>query len=232
VEKEKYELFTEVLKRLDKAGVLGDLMIAGSWNIFLYEEYFGKDAGKIPPIRTIDVDFLVPRPSRMINKIDLPEALKDLGYIPVYKGDEGFKKLLHPDLLVEFIVHEKGKGVDNNPVLLPFLNMNAPALRFMDVLYDNMLTVTYEGMKVKIAHPAALAFHYLIINKRRKNKEKAEKNFEHAVAILNLIIEKGRMNEIKEIFNKLHKNRHKEIIEILRQKGQSELLIKIENIVV
>jgi len=40
VEKEKYKMFTEVLKRFNKAGILSEMMIAGSWNIFLYEKYF------------------------------------------------------------------------------------------------------------------------------------------------------------------------------------------------
>ncbi|MBN1114847.1 MAG: hypothetical protein JXA66_05865 [Oligoflexia bacterium] len=232
MEKEKYELFTEVLRRLDKAGVLSDLMIAGSWNIFLYNGYFGKDAGKIPPIRTIDVDFLVPKPARMINKINLPEALKDLGYIVQFKGNEGFIKLLHPDLLVEFIVHEKGKGVDGKPVPLPNLGVNAAALRFMNVLYENVMTVSHEGIRVNIAHPAALAFHYLLINPRRKNREKAEKNFDHAVAILELLLKQEKTEEMNDIFKKLHVNWQKAIIQVLQKKGQAELAMKIQNNVV
>jgi tetratricopeptide (TPR) repeat protein len=228
VEKEKYELFTEVLKRLEKAGVLNELMIAGSWNIFLYDSYFGKDAGKIPPIRTTDVDFLVPRPFKMTGKIDLPEILKDLGYIVQFKGSEGFIKLLHPDLLIEFIVPEKGRGVDNKPVPLPGMGVNASALRFMNILYENIMTITYEGVKVNIAHPAALAFHYLMIYPRRKNKEKAEKNFDHAIAILNLLIEKKKTKEMLDIFNKLHENWRKEIIELLEKTGQRELAVKLK----
>ena len=203
-------------------------MIAGSWNIFLYDKYFGKDAGKIPPIRTLDVDFLVPRPSRVGRKANIPELLKDLGYIVQFKGSEGFIKLLHPDLIVEFIVPEKGKGVDNRPVSIPNLGVNASALRFMDILYENMLTVNYEGMKVNISHPAALAFHYLLIYPRRKNRDKAEKNLDHAAAILKLMLEKGKEKEIIGVYKKLHGNWKREVVGILKSKKLNEVVVVLE----
>lgn len=224
MEKEKYSLFKQVLQRLNDKGVLNELMIAGSWNIFLYDKYFGSDAAKIPPIRTLDVDFLVPRPSRMAHKVNVPELLKDLGYIVQFKGSEGFIKLLHPDLIVEFIVPEKGKGVDDKPVSIPDLGVNASALRFMDILYENILTVNYEGIKVNIAHPAALAFHYLMIYPRRKNRGKAEKNLDHAVAILRLMVEKGKEKDVLKVYGKLHRNWKKEAVGVLRMK-------KVEDVV-
>ncbi len=228
MEKEKYELFTEVLKRFDKSGVLSDLIIAGSWNIFLYRDFFGKDFEKIPQLRTTDVDFLVPNPSKIIHKSNIPEIMKDLGFIVKFKGNEGFVKLIHPDLTIEFIVPEKGKGVDNKPVSLPGLGINAPALRFMDILYENIITVVYDGIKVNIAHPAALAFHYLMIYPRRKNKEKAEKNLEHAASILKLMIEKDKQKETRDIFNKLHKNWKKEIIELMKKKDLANIVADLK----
>ena len=218
VEKEKYKMFTEVLKRFNKAGILSEMMIAGSWNIFLYEKYFKKDVEKIPPIRTIDVDFLIPQPLKMNHKLDVPEILKDLGYVVQFEGNRGFIKLLHPDLIIEFIVPEKGKGRDDKPVSLPNLGVNAVALRFMNVLTDNSIKVKFEGITVNIAHPAALAFHYLLIYPRRKNRDKAEKNLDHAVAILRLLIEKKKNKEIVGVFKSLHKNWRKDTIKTLKDK--------------
>ena len=40
MEKSQYELCIEVLRRLDKAGILGDIVLIGSWCIPFYKEYF------------------------------------------------------------------------------------------------------------------------------------------------------------------------------------------------
>ncbi len=63
MEKNQYELCIKVLKKLDKAGVLQDIILIGSWCIPFYKDYFG--SVKYPTaIKTRDVDFLVPTPSK------------------------------------------------------------------------------------------------------------------------------------------------------------------------
>jgi len=49
--------------------------------------------------------------------------------VTTIKGSRGYVKLDHPDLLLEFLVPEKGKGTDK-PHPLPKLGMNAVALIF------------------------------------------------------------------------------------------------------
>ena len=42
MEKSQYDLCAEVLGRSDKAGILKDIILIGSWCTLFYKEYFGK----------------------------------------------------------------------------------------------------------------------------------------------------------------------------------------------
>ena len=41
MEKSQYELCVEVLRRLDNAGVLKDVVLVGSWCTLFYRDFFG-----------------------------------------------------------------------------------------------------------------------------------------------------------------------------------------------
>lgn len=79
MEKNQYNLCIEVLKRLEKAGILKDVILIGSWCIPFYKDYFGS-VKYSATIKTRDIDFLVPTPSRTKTKADIPKLLKDLGF--------------------------------------------------------------------------------------------------------------------------------------------------------
>jgi hypothetical protein len=80
VEKQQYELCVEVLRRLDKAGVLKSLILVGSWCMSFYQEYF-KTIKYAPSIRTRDIDFMVSGSIKVKSRVDLAELLKDLGFM-------------------------------------------------------------------------------------------------------------------------------------------------------
>ena len=80
MEKNQYNLCLEVLRRLNSAGVLRDVIIIGSWCVYFYEEYFRR-TDYSSSIRTRDLDFLVPVPVKLKRQVDIPEMLKDLGFI-------------------------------------------------------------------------------------------------------------------------------------------------------
>ena len=52
MEKKKYDLCLEVLRRMEGAGILDKVMIVGSWCVVLYEDYF---AGKAVLPAIIDI---------------------------------------------------------------------------------------------------------------------------------------------------------------------------------
>jgi hypothetical protein len=52
VEKSQYDLCIEVLRRLDKAGILKDIVLVGSWCTLFYKKFFsGQKFGKIELFR-------------------------------------------------------------------------------------------------------------------------------------------------------------------------------------
>jgi hypothetical protein len=95
VEKSQYELCIEVLGRLDKAGVLKNIVLVGSWCTLLYKEFFGRTRYKVSLI-TRDMDLLIPRPTAIKARVDVAESLKDLGFVVGFTGSKGYIRLQHP----------------------------------------------------------------------------------------------------------------------------------------
>lgn len=201
MEKKQSDLCLEILRRFNNAGVLNDFILIGSWCVYFYNEYFsGTSYIDRRTIKTRDIDFLIDNPAMIKQKVDIPNLLGDLGFITVYKGSKGYIKLEHPDLILEFLVPEKGKGTDD-PVHLPKLGMNAVALRFLNFLSDNTIKVKVEDFYLTLPHPANFGLHKLIIFQRRTSEEKAAKDRNTAIEILKALIVKGESDIIKNVFD-------------------------------
>lgn len=175
MEKKQSDLCLEILRRFHKAGILDDFILIGSWCVYFYRDYFVN----VPyidqtAIKTRDIDFLIDAPLKIKRQVNIPELLKDLGFVTIYRGNKGYIKLDHPDLILEFLVPEKGKGTDK-PVPLPKLGVNAVALRFLSFLSGNTVNVKVEDFHVTLPHPVNFALHKLIIFQRRLKEEKAIK---------------------------------------------------------
>jgi hypothetical protein len=74
----------------------------------------------LPAIRTRDLDLMVNIPPTFNHKRDIPSIMADLGFLIEFKGREGFIRLVHPDLIIEFLVPERGRG-SSTPYDLPAL---------------------------------------------------------------------------------------------------------------
>ncbi|MFH1283789.1 MAG: GSU2403 family nucleotidyltransferase fold protein [bacterium] len=222
MEKNQYDLCIEVLKRLEKAGVLKDVILIGSWCMPFYKDYFGGTKYSAT-IKTRDVDFLVPTPSKTKMKVDIPKLLKDLGFIVGFKGSEGYIQLEHADLIIEFLVSEKGRGLDK-PYRLPQFGLNAQALRFLDLLIQDTIKVKIEGIEVNLPHPVNFALHKLIIFQRRTKEEKIVKDRKAAVEIFKALMNKGESTSIKKVFNSMPQKWQKKVIKGLEESKEKEIL--------
>ena len=193
-----------VLQRLEQAGVLGDLVLIGSWCLEGYRAYFDRKT-PLTALRTRDIDFLVPRDRRIRNSIDVPALLSDLGFISDFQGT-GYLRLIHPELIVEFLVPERGRGSDH-PVRLPHLKVNAQSLRFLGMLADRTIVSTLDGVKVRMPHPAVFALHKLLIAPRRRGPAatKKAKDLEAAAAVLEALRAHGEIKLVREEFHALPK---------------------------
>ncbi len=204
-----------MLRRFDKAGILKDIILIGSWCIPFYKSYFA--GTKYPSaIRTRDMDFLIPNPTRIKTPIDIPELLRDLGFIIGYNGEEGLIRLEHPELIVEFLSPEKGKGTDK-PIPLPALGVNAVGLRFLALLTDNIIKIRVEDFDILMPHPINFSLHKLIISQYRPKEEKSVKDMDAAIGILKALIEKGDIYLIREVYCSLLPKWKKRVLKGLEQ---------------
>lgn len=155
-----------------------------------------------PSIRTRDIDLLIPQPGKIKIKTNIPALLKDLGFIQDRLGEAGYIRLLSPDLIVEFLVPEKGRGSDK-PFPLPDFGLNAQPLRFLNFLSENTITTTIETIPIRIPHPIHYALHKLVVASRRPKKDKAEKDRREGFQVLMALKEKKQNSEILKVMNKV-----------------------------
>ncbi len=226
MEKKQYELCVEVLRRLNKIGILKNLILVGSWCIPFYQDYF-KGIKYASSIRTRDVDFMVPGPIKVKTKVDLVELLKDLGFVVGFQGREGYVRLEHPELAIEFLVPEKGRG-SNKPFPLKELGINAQPLRYLNLLTQNVIHAEVDGIKIPLPHPVLFAFHKLIIAQLRRNEDKAAKDNESATRILRAVLAKGELLVIKRVFNSMLPKWREKVIKSLKNNNELEFLQLLE----
>jgi len=226
VEKRKYDLCLEVLRRMKREGILDKIMLVGSWCVLLYEDYF-KGKSILPVLRTRDLEFLFPVPLRLDRKTDLYDLLKDLGFVLDYKGEQGYIIFQHPDLILEFLVPARGRD-SGKPFPLDQLGINAQALRFMDALARNPIQMLFDDVKVTLPHPVDFALHKLLIAGRRKEGTKAEKDRAQAIALLTALNDSGETETIHTVHDAMPKSWRKTIKRELLALGEEQLIELIE----
>jgi len=222
MEKKINSLCLEVLNRLNEAGVLKDLIVIGSWSIYFYKDYF-KSENYSTYIRTKDIDFLVPLPLKFQKEVNLFELVKDLGFLEKYRGSKGYIELEHPDLSIEFLVPERGRGEDK-PYSIPQLSINAQPLRFLDFLVENTISINTKGLDIRLPHPAAYALHKFIIFKRRSKAEKRDRDIEGALRVFNELIRHKKHSEIRYIFKRMHNKWQRKILDNLKSIEEPEIV--------
>jgi len=226
VEKKKYDLCLEVLRRMKREGILEKIMLVGSWCVILYEDYF-KGKSILPVLRTRDLEFLFPVPLNLDRKTDLYDLLKDLGFVLDYKGEHGYTIFQHPDLILEFLVPARGRG-SAKPFPLNQLGINAQALRFMDALARDPIQMQFNDVTVTLPHPVDFALHKLLIAGRRKEGAKAEKDRAQAIALLMALNDSGETETIRIVHDAMPKSWRKTIKRELLALGEEQLIELIE----
>ena len=197
------KLLRNVLVSLDTAGALDHLVLVGSWCLLAYRDYF-KGTGGPRTLRTRDLDFLVPLPSSLRKAINVPDILSQLGFVPGRRGEAGFMILQHPELLVEFLVPERGRGW-TGAYELPQLGVNAQPLRFMDIPLMNTLLARLQGVRIRIPHPAAFALHKLLVAGRRREIERRNRDVDTAIELLGLLLPHGDGEVTRQLWEQFPK---------------------------
>lgn len=222
MEKRTFNLCIEVLRRFEKANILKSLILIGSWSVYFYKYYFNSDEYSTL-IRTKDIDFLIPIPIKFNENINILDMLEDLGFIEEHSGSKGYIKISHPDLMVEFLVPERGRG-SNKPYPVPQLFLNATPLRYLDFLAENTIVIKAEGLNIRLPHPAAYALHKFIIFKRRRNSDKHDRDIEGALRVFNELVHFSKESEIRRVFRRMHKKWQKTVVDNLKSIKEVEVL--------
>ena len=213
----QYDVCLNVLRRMEEAGVLRRVVLVGSWCLVLYREYF-RGVGDLSAVRTRDMDFLVPACGKMDRNVDVPSLLKDLGFIVGFRGEQGAMMLEHPELMIEFLVAERGRGSDKLKYL-PELGMNAQPLRFMDIAAAKTVLLHFGDVPVTVPHPAAFVLHKMLVAPRRNVVAKKEKDLASALAVLELLESKGDLPIVREMFESFPTTWKKTILRVLQEYG-------------
>ena len=165
----KSNLFISTLNALDKSGALDDIILIGSWCHYFYRAYF-LNAPEIPLLMTLDIDFLIPNPPKIHKDVKVPEILETLDFVPFNDYLTGHTKYVHPELELEFLIAELGRGKGNIPYKIPKLHINAQGLRFLNLLQSNTIKMEYENLKVTVPEPAAYVLHKFIKSEPQTHK--------------------------------------------------------------
>ncbi len=196
------DLLFQLLRRMREQGILDELILIGSWCQYFYRIHFDHPLG-IPAVRTVDVDFLIPRPRQIKRDINVAELLIGLNFVAISDPISGLVKFDHPELSVEFLVPERGRG-GLGPCNISKLHVNAQRLRFLNMLCDYLLTIHYEGLKVRVPEPAVYVLHKLIVGKRRTRADKARKDLAAARDLGEFLLQApDQRRKLKTIYSSL-----------------------------
>lgn len=210
--KRKSDLFGLTLEALHKSGALDELILIGSWCHFFYRKYFD-DAPEIPAIRTLDIDFLIPNPPRIKHNVNIPKILKSLDFEPITDYPTGNTKYEHPELELEFLTPDLGRGKGSKPYDIPKLHINAQGLRFLNLLQAHTMRIKYKTFYVRVPEPAAYVFNKFLVFRKRKKRVKMEKDLNTAKEIGEFLLKNGKQKiRLRMIFASLPEKWQKRIL--------------------
>ena len=195
--------------------------LIGSWCFHLYQRHLGV---KAYPLRTQDIDFLLPYPYRGRVQVDLIKELEALGFRHDFRPD-GSIYLWNAELRIEFMIPERGRGMEKAPTIKP-LGVRAMPLRFVDLLLRYPIAVNESGVQVLLPDPAAFCLQKLLIATRRKRPESRLKDFEQALHVIPIL----KPVVLRRIYQELPKTWQRGVLEGLKRAAQSVPLLKADAI--
>ena len=212
----RYKDFWKFIKLLSDNGLLGHVIVIGSWAEYVYAQG-GVLKGFEANLRTLDIDFLIRNMKRPTSPVSLTALARQAGYTVDVDTMYGTTKIYTPDLMeIEFLILQQGSGEQST--LKTNLCVSAQALRHLAIVRDNTLTVNILDMDIIVPEPEAYVLHKIIINDQRGRKAEKDRN-----AIFNLLphLDKER---IETLYNTLTAKEKRLVIKFFEEndaKGQS-----------
>lgn len=211
------DLFLAVLRVLEEAGVLRELVLIGSWCLLFYKEHFN-DSELIPAVRTSDVDLLVPWPKRVKRQVDVPALLAGLGFMETTSLLTGYSKFERGDLAVEFLMPLRGDGREQ-VLKVKSLGITTQGLRYLDYQPDEIVPMSYHGFAVRVPRPELYTLFKFIVHAERKNPAKQLKDLATAQRLSDFLLkmEIGRQG-LLWAYSRLTKKQQRMLLSIVKDK--------------
>lgn len=93
----QFEVFTRILRRFEREGVLQHVMLIGSWCLRIYRSAL-TGARSLPAMRTLDADFLIPNQRLIKRDVDVPALLQEMGFTQTLYSTSSWVVYDHPEL--------------------------------------------------------------------------------------------------------------------------------------
>jgi len=180
--------------------------LIGSWCFYLYQKHLGVEPF---PLKTQDVDFLIPNPFRGKEHKGFISQLEALGFKKDFRSD-GSLYLWNAELKIEFVTPEKSRG-EQGALRIKKLGLSAIPLRFVSFLLDDTIVLMEQGISVLVPHPANFCLHKLLIADRRRNQDKREKDLHQAICASTA----AKPNELVAKFQEMPLPWQKSVVRIL-----------------
>jgi len=150
--------------------------IIGSWCFLLYQKHLPMEKY---PLRTEDLDFLVPRPFKG-RAFDLGGFLEELGFSRHFNPD-GSMFFTGNRMKIEFLSRERRNGT-LPPRHIKEIGLTPQELRFLDILFiDPLVLKLGRGIRAKVPNPSAFLLHKLFIAERPERRNKREKDIRQGI---------------------------------------------------
>jgi len=215
------DLVQQILKVFSDYDLFNEgVELIGSWCFHLYQKHLG---ARRFPLRTLDIDFLLPHPYRGKEHKGFIDRLEGLGFRSEFNSD-GSLFLWNAELKIEFIVPERGRGIESS-VENRQLGLRAMPLRFVGMLLEEPIIVEENGVKVRIPDPSHFCIHKLILASRRKESDKKLKDLEQALLTFAI----AEPKKLQKIFRSLPEKWRKSAISILEKAGEDLPLLVAES---
>jgi hypothetical protein len=186
-----------ILRKLTEKGLWdAGLEIIGSWCFLLYQRHLPM---KRYPMRTVDLDILVPWPYRG-KPFDLAAYLQRLGFSQNFHPD-GSMFFTGNRMKVEFLTRERRETARPQRYVKE-IAVTPQELRFLDILFvEPRILKVDRGIRAKVPDPSAFLLHKLIIATRSERRNKKEKDIRQAVYTANFVLaEKSETAKLVELW--------------------------------
>jgi hypothetical protein len=207
---EQKAAFWDVIEIFDKEGLLPQVMIIGSWAEFIYQHCM--DSGFVASLRTRDIDIFyhnLMRPQGV--NIRISDSMKEKGFIYNEHRITGVGKFIKGDLLeIEFLTRVLGIGEQVNEI--PALKLRASGIREINMLAQYPLDIECNDYIIKVPEPEAYILQKLLINPKRKQEDKKEKDIQAVKMLLGHV----DMQRLIEIFDGMTE-KEREIVDSVKK---------------